>query len=73
MCGLGVLAFERKDTHGLNFALKILRRFSGSSSNDLTERFNNTKQNAMSVSEYTELSEDHFVDVQEESPDLTAN
>jgi hypothetical protein len=36
MCGLGVLAFERKDTRGLNFALKILRRFSGSSSNDLS-------------------------------------
>jgi hypothetical protein len=47
MCGLGVLAFEIKDTHGLNFALKILRHFSGSSSNDLTERFNNTKQNAV--------------------------
>jgi hypothetical protein len=27
----------------------------------------------MSVSEYTELSEDLVVDVQEESPDLTAN
>jgi hypothetical protein len=39
----------------------------------ISERFSNTKQNAMSVSEYTELFEDLVVDVQEENPDLTAN
>jgi hypothetical protein len=49
MCGLGDLAFEKKDTHGLNFTLKILHHFSGSISYDLAERFNTMKQNAMLI------------------------
>lgn len=53
------------------FCEEVLKRFSPTSSYDLTERFNSFKQGNLSISEYTDQFESLMAEMQEENPSLS--
>ena len=61
---------HRQQMSWTQFAEEVTHRFSGHSTYELAEQFNNIRQNNLSIKQYTEVFEELMADIREENPDL---